>query len=197
MKTCSRCREEKPLTAFGKRPSRPSGIKSQCKACEAAAAREYRVANPERQREIKRRSYLKHREQVLEYSRRWTAEHPDHVRARNKKYRLENPELVALAMRRWQVANPERVREIEASRRARKLDAWVEDVDRQAVYERDGGKCHICGGVVSRDDFNLDHLIPLSRGGEHSYQNVALAHPRCNFSRGAGRIPAQLLLIGR
>jgi 5-methylcytosine-specific restriction endonuclease McrA len=42
----------------------------------------------------------------------------------------------------------------------------------------------------------LDHLIPLSKGGNHTSDNLALAHGRCNSRRGAGRIPAQLRLLG-
>lgn len=33
--------------------------------------------------------------------------------------------------------------------------------------------------------FTLDHVVPLARGGEHSYRNVKLAHPLCNSRKGA------------
>lgn len=197
MKICSQCKASKPLSEFGKRPERSSGVKSRCKACEAQNAKTYRQKNPEAWGLTKRRSYEKHADDVREYSRRYRVEHPERISAYNKKYRAENRDFVAFAMRRWQLAHPERLREIDANRRARKLDAWVEDVDRLVVYERDGGRCHICGESVERKGFHLDHLVPLSCGGEHSYRNVALAHPKCNMSRGAGRIPAQLLLLGR
>lgn len=38
---------------------------------------------------------------------------------------------------------------------------------------------------------SLEHIIPLSRGGEHSYANTALSHLRCNLSKGA-KMPAEL-----
>lgn len=73
--------------------------------------------------------------------------------------------------------------------------APVTEVDRWAVYERDGGRCHLCGETVARDDFSLDHLVPLSAGGEHSMRNVATAHLLCNARRGVGGT-AQLRLLG-
>lgn len=62
--------------------------------------------------------------------------------------------------------------------------------------KRDGWRCHICGGVVERKDASQDHLIPVSRGGKSDPNNLALAHRGCNARRGAGRLPAQLRLLG-
>lgn len=53
------------------------------------------------------------------------------------------------------------------------------------IAARDGWRCHICTRKVTRKDWSLDHLIPLSCGGDHTYANVALAHHRCNTLRGA------------
>jgi 5-methylcytosine-specific restriction endonuclease McrA len=33
--------------------------------------------------------------------------------------------------------------------------------------------------------WDLDHVIPLSKGGEHSYDNVQVTHPSCNRKKGA------------
>lgn len=68
--------------------------------------------------------------------------------------------------------------------------------DRAYVYERDGGTCHLCRKKAPRHGFHLDHLVPLSKGGAHTCDNLAVAHASCNARRGAGRLPAQLLLVG-
>jgi 5-methylcytosine-specific restriction endonuclease McrA len=70
-------------------------------------------------------------------------------------------------------------------RRARKLNAFVEDVDPTVLFERDEGLCGICGKPVDLTIAHVDHAIPLARGGEHSYANTQLAHPHCNLSKGA------------
>jgi 5-methylcytosine-specific restriction endonuclease McrA len=62
------------------------------------------------------------------------------------------------------------------------------------VGRRDKWRCHICHRKVERKDASVDHLIPVSLGGETEIWNVALAHLSCNSQRGAGRLPAQLLL---
>jgi 5-methylcytosine-specific restriction endonuclease McrA len=71
---------------------------------------------------------------------------------------------------------------IEATRRARKLAAFIEEVDPAIVYEAHGGRCGICAEFIV-GDFHVDHVIPLSRGGMHGYVNVQPAHPACNLSK--------------
>jgi len=73
-------------------------------------------------------------------------------------------------------------------RKARERAAKVESVDPIAVLERDGWTCRICGistprskrGSLDDNAPELDHIIPLAAGGEHSYRNTQCACRRCN-----------------
>lgn len=49
-------------------------------------------------------------------------------------------------------------------------------VSRRAVMARDGGACQYCG---SRAD-SIDHVVPRSRGGAHTWDNVVAACRPCN-----------------
>ena len=79
-----------------------------------------------------------------------------------------------------------------------------ENVRLAVLVARDDGKCQLCGGEVkpSVDGWpagaSMDHIIPLSEGGEHTYRNVQLAHIKCNTMRYAYpmRSPSQLRLWG-
>lgn len=60
------------------------------------------------------------------------------------------------------------------------------------IVERDGQSCRLCGCDVDLTlryphpmSKSLDHVVPLSRGGAHTIENVQLAHLRCNMSKGA------------
>lgn len=68
------------------------------------------------------------------------------------------------------------------------------------VIARDGNRCHLCNRTVDmtlpgthKQGPTIDHLIPLSAGGDDVLSNVALAHRSCNCARGS-RGPAQLRL---
>ena len=75
-------------------------------------------------------------------------------------------------------------RESSVRRQARARGATVvEKFTRADVYERDGGRCHLCGEPVDPARWDIDHLVPIARGGQHTFDNVAVAHPSCNGKR--------------
>jgi 5-methylcytosine-specific restriction endonuclease McrA len=120
------------------------------------------------------------------------------LKAQGRAKYAEDPEPTKAQVKRWIEQNPERYRALRQDRqhrrRARMYANEFEKIDRLAIYERDGGKCHICGKRVAKKDMSLDHLTPIARGGDHVKLNVRLAHLSCNVKRGVDRIPAQLLL---
>jgi 5-methylcytosine-specific restriction endonuclease McrA len=72
------------------------------------------------------------------------------------------------------------------ARRARRLqDGFVEEVNRLVVFARHNGICGICMKPVCRDEFAVDHIVPLAKGGQHSYANTQPAHRRCNSKKHA------------
>ena len=68
-------------------------------------------------------------------------------------------------------------------RRAVKKSAFVLDVSRAEIAERDGYRCYMCGVSADEKTGHMDHLIPYSKGGRHEPNNVALACERCNLSK--------------
>lgn len=81
-------------------------------------------------------------------------------------------------------------------RAARRGSVAPELTDLGVIATRDRWRCHICRKRVARRSATLDHLIPVSAGGLHIPENLALAHRSCNSRRGTGRIPAQLRMVG-
>ena len=71
------------------------------------------------------------------------------------------------------------------------------DITAKALYYRDNGVCWICGKQCDLHDYTIkngviicgnnypgiDHVIPISQGGEDAWNNVKLAHRRCNTFR--------------
>ncbi len=61
---------------------------------------------------------------------------------------------------------------------------------RQNVYARDGGRCQYCTLQVARFEATYDHVVPRSRGGKTTWENIVIACVPCNQKKG-GRTPAQ------
>ncbi len=54
---------------------------------------------------------------------------------------------------------------------------------RFAIYARDGYRCRNCGRRT--DDLEIDHIIPIAKGGKSTYDNLQTLCPRCNKKKGA------------
>ncbi len=63
-------------------------------------------------------------------------------------------------------------------------------VTRRGVLSRDHYTCQYCGATPSRKDLTVDHVIPRSRGGKTTWENVVAACNRCNGRKG-NRTPAE------
>ena len=59
---------------------------------------------------------------------------------------------------------------------------------RYNIYARDKCTCQYCGAKLPRHDLNLDHVIPRSRGGTSTWENVVCSCHLCNRRKG-GRTP--------
>lgn len=79
------------------------------------------------------------------------------------------------------------------------------DITLESLYRRDSGVCYLCGGECDWNDKNgnvvgslyptIDHIVPVSRGGLHAWDNVRLAHFKCNVQKSNDIIPQAEKLI--
>lgn len=72
-----------------------------------------------------------------------------------------------------------------------KKNGVYQDITLARLYKRDHGQCYICGKhLVLNNEYNrpdaptIEHIIPISRGGTNTWDNVKLACRNCNVSKG-------------
>lgn len=88
-------------------------------------------------------------------------------------------------------------------RKAKQRAVTVETVDPIKVFDRDGWRCQLCGvktpkakrGTYQPTAPELDHIVPIGKGGEHSYRNTQCACRQCNAAK-SDTPRGQLLLVG-
>ena len=77
-------------------------------------------------------------------------------------------------------------------------DRRIDNINLKKLFKRDGGKCYLCGGDCNWSDWRtarsgakypgdtyptIDHILPVSKGGCDSWDNVRLAHWICNLQK--------------
>ncbi len=60
----------------------------------------------------------------------------------------------------------------------------------KAIWERDGGVCQYTGRKLKPSEGNIDHVVPISRGGASSWENCVLADRKIN-SRKGNKLPEE------
>lgn len=108
------------------------------------------------------------------------------ISAGRKLYYTRTREASIAKTRQWCVENPEKVRELRRNRRARMRNAegthTAEDVSRIRDLQKD--KCASCG-VRLKGKGQVDHIIPLAKGGSNWPKNLQILCAPCNISKNA------------
>src|SRR5581483_7266209 len=61
----------------------------------------------------------------------------------------------------------------DAGNQAYRLKLWV-------VWRRDKGRCYLCKQKLKFWEFSIDHVVPIAKGGGHTYDNVKICCLKCN-----------------
>ena len=117
----------------------------------------------------------------------------------HREYRKRNPEKVSAREKAWAKANPDKIRDIHRRSKTLRERKGKENghapYTRQFILERDDYTCYLCGGRVDLTAPHqvgepgweiyphLDHVVPLSKGGPDTPDNVRTTHAACNMSK--------------
>ena len=176
-----------------------------------ARGRSWYEANQEAARASSKRWRDANQDRVKETTRKWRERNPDRISVHNRAYRSKNseryksarqeryaanPEPTKVRARNWYLSNLERARatnkawylnnqdKVHRSRVKRRLNlelASVGPVDISGLIAA-CETCYLCSDPLV-GEVHVDHVIPLSKGGAHSYGNLKPTHARCNLRK--------------
>ena len=152
MKTCSKCKTEKPRSEFSKHLQNKDGLDCYCRACKSITHKLYRASSL--------------RKADTERLKAWRAANKDRCNKNRKA---------------WYAANPDAVRIQAHNRRARKRSnggALSTNLSAK-LFKLQRGKCACCGLPLG-GKYHLDHIMPLALGGSNTDDNMQLLRVTCN-----------------
>ncbi len=135
-----------------------------------------------------REYWSKNRARLLETNKARRARDAEKIKLRNRRYMQANREKVRLWNRRWAAKNQARMAQYDVQRRGREKASPEQqrliEIFYQNVRLKRWIKCYYCGRKTSGKAAHIDHVIALSRSGNHAVENLAATCPDCNFSKG-------------
>lgn len=202
LKRCTKCKTEYPATPeyFARAKNRKDGLYQQCRPCHRAsknkdyqkhiddrrqAAREWTANNREEARRRHMVYYYADVEKSRQKGRESHARHRDLFNARQREQRAQNPQIHRNDVRRWQREHPELVKQAVARRQMRQKQAAAKGVknpqkEKSRLYKSQRGNCYYCRKHLDPHEGEIDHVIPISRGGTNEPDNLVLACSLCN-----------------
>jgi 5-methylcytosine-specific restriction endonuclease McrA len=131
----------------------------------------------------KRREYpQKYADKIKKYQREWYDRNRAHIYAYAREYAQRNKE----QRQAWMDANRAEVRQWVQRRRARLRENGVYEVtakDLDFLLRTHNFACAYCGTSLDTSTVTWDHIMPISRGGQHSVGNLAPACLSCNSGK--------------
>jgi len=168
-KTCTKCHTEKPIEDFCKQYLAIDGLASYCKSCNIIRSKAWRLANPGK---------------VKATNTAWNKANIEKMKVANAAYLLANPEKAKARKAnrtKWQKENPEKTRIHRQNRRSRKLEngGKLSQGLAEKLFKLQKGTCPCCNQPLG-DNYHLDHITPLSKGGANTDENIQLLRQTCN-----------------
>ena len=168
LKTCRKCNEEKPHSEFRKSPKGDSfGLHAWCHDCNRAARRMH---------------YQNNKDRYSEWNRSWNESNPE-KRERYQADRIRDRGRDRELAKEWRRNNPDRMRALQSNYRSKKrqADGVLTSEAIRLVLDTHGRACLRCGSV---ENIEIDHVIPLSKGGSNLFENLQPLCKSCNSSKG-------------
>jgi len=154
-----------------------------------ARYKKYRTENPEKVRKASDKWAKEHPEKVKEYKKKsainFRINHPERVREFNKKWREKYPERVKELDRKktkkYRINHPERIREYKLKRRVNGTikSGIIKQIINENILHYGIITCEKCEKECETH-FHVDHIIPVSKGGNNNYNNLQILCAKCN-----------------
>jgi 5-methylcytosine-specific restriction endonuclease McrA len=135
------------------------------------------------------------RDVKIGYYRQYYKENKQAVSDKKKENYQKNKHSILNKTKKYKKLNPDVARRSNTRRRARKLDNGFESYTEEQVLNLYGNNCHICnigidllaprqaGAKGWEMGLHIDHVVPISRGGPDTLDNVRPSHGKCNLSK--------------
>lgn len=173
---CRTCKECKPDSEFNKEPRVKSGRTASCTCC---------TRNHSKLSAQKSRKDPEKRKKILLATRKCCQKHGDKYLELARQYKKKNSIRLHNELRQWKNNNRDKVllhAKTYAHNKRMRLKGEYARTDSKTlelIIVFWGNKCAYCGGKYEA----IDHVVPISKGGKHSSDNLLPACRKCNASK--------------
>jgi 5-methylcytosine-specific restriction endonuclease McrA len=180
-KTCPDCGQTKPFSSFHNNRKTKDKKATYCKICLNLRGKSYRLQNPERVKETNKTSKAKSADKARQTKKLWREKNREAINAQKRAKRAANPEHYRQLAKKQYAKSKESALNSAARRQARIKSCKTFVITAKEIALLRASVCFYCG---AKDQIELDHVVPISRMGDHGIGNLVPACLPCNRSKG-------------
>lgn len=155
-----------------------------CLECAKVRADRRRAANPQKVKAENAAWRAANREKCKAYRKKWDAQYPAQRKRYGEKYRAKNAEKIRARVTKWRAEHPEAIRIYSHTRHSKISGGTLSKDLIQKLLRLQKGKCPCCMQQLG-NDYELDHIVPLAKGGRNEDVNMQLLRRLCNRQKHA------------
>lgn len=208
-KTCTECKEYKGFDQYHFKVKSKGIYQSYCKSCGKEIQKQFynnnkeSILNQKKQYhqqnsediKLKRKLYYQEKkEEILEKIKQYRQDNLEKFKEKDRIYNLTNKEAIAQRRKKYLQSENGKNADFRGSmkRRSYKHKVSFRPIERTTILNRDNWECQMCGCKVhdrntghwnTPDKANIDHIIPISKGGNSEPDNLQVLCRTCNLSK--------------
>jgi len=169
-KTCNKCKTEKEISEFYKRPDRKSRLSSRCKVCLLEYSKLQRELHPEKRKAIVNKYCLNNKEKIARRDAIYYSKHQEKYKIRHIKWVKNNPKKVLIAKKKYYEMYPEKLTD------RKKFQELVSPI----IFNRDNYTCCLCN--TNSGPLNAHHISSWAKDIENRFneQNIITLCKDCH-----------------
>lgn len=149
-----------------------------------ARKRLYHIVHKAKEAQKKKEYRLRQRAKIAEYNQQYHVQHQEEIDARHREYNRRHRAKLLEYNKKYVSAHRQVYYAHAKTRRALRAGSPINDLTLEQwdqLKDEVGYRCFYCGEIFS--SLTQDHIVPLSRGGPHTLNNVVAACQSCNSSK--------------
>src|SRR2546430_6079983 len=152
---------------------------------------QHRKEHREAFRASRRKHYQEHKEEALRYKAQYRDEHREEWNASSRKYHAEHKEACNAYSRQYgktpkgRMIDKAKFHKRRAAKHASPGSYTADQIQEKLKAQKH--RCYYCQAKLKKEKghyvYHIDHIVPLSRNGDNTIDNVVISCPACNMSK--------------